>query len=77
LPETIDMGFIIAATLAAFLVGLSKGGLSMVGMLGVPVLALTMPPLQATALLAPIYVASDMVGVYLYRHRFSGRNLAF
>ena len=76
MPETIDVGFIIAATLAAFFVGLSKGGLSMVGMLGVPVLALTMPPLQATALLAPIYVASDMVGVYLYRHRFSGRNLA-
>ncbi|WP_062227095.1 sulfite exporter TauE/SafE family protein [Aureimonas frigidaquae] len=76
MPVDISTAFILAAGLAAFAVGLSKGGLSMIGMLGVPILALVMPPLHATALLAPIYVASDMVGVYLYRHRYSRRNLA-
>ncbi|NBO21212.1 MAG: sulfite exporter TauE/SafE family protein, partial [Rhodobacteraceae bacterium] len=36
--------FWAAAGLAAVLVGMAKGGLPMVGMLGVPVLALVIPP---------------------------------
>jgi uncharacterized protein len=64
------------AALAALCVGLAKGGLPVVGMLSVPILALVMPPLQAAALILPIYVISDMVGIYLYRHAFSRRNLA-
>lgn len=65
-----------AVAFAALLVGLSKGGLAMVAMLAVPMLSLVMPPLAAAALLLPIYIASDMVGVWLYRRRFSRRNLA-
>ena len=68
--------FLITAAFASLLVGLSKGGLPLVAMLAVPILALAMPPLAAAALLLPIYVASDVVGVYLYRRRFSRRNLA-
>jgi len=60
---------------AAFLVGLSKGGLPMIGMLAVPLMALVMPPLQAAMLLLPIYVASDLVGIWLYRHAFSRTHL--
>lgn len=67
---------IVTATVAAFLVGLSKGGLASVGMLAVPLMALVMSPVTAAALLLPIYVISDMVGLYLYRGDFSGRNLA-
>lgn len=67
---------IATATVAAFLVGLSKGGLASVGMLAVPLMALVMSPVTAAALLLPIYVISDMVGLYLYRGDFSGRNLA-
>ena len=68
--------FLICAGLAAIFIGLSKGGVPMIGMLGVPVLALAMPPLRAAALLLPIYVITDMFGLLAYRREFSARNLA-
>ena len=43
--------FFVIAGAAAFLVGASKGGLPMVGALGVPLLALVMSPVAAAALL--------------------------
>lgn len=67
--------FVIAAT-AAFLVGASKGGLPMVGALGVPLLALVMSPVAAAAMLLPVYIVSDMVGLWAYRKDYSPRNLA-
>lgn len=60
---------------AAFLVGLSKGGLPAIGMLAVPLLSLLMSPVQAAVLLLPIYVISDVVGVWLYRRNYSAPNL--
>lgn len=70
-----DPGLLLAAELAAVFVGMSKGGLPVMGMLGVPVLSLAMSPVTAAALLLPIYIVSDVVGLYLYRREFSGRNL--
>jgi len=67
--------FIVIAGLSAFLVGASKGGLPMVGVLGVPLLALVMPPVAAAALLLPVYIVSDMVGLWAYRKEYSARNL--
>lgn len=64
------------AVLAAGLVGLSKGGLPVVGMLAVPVLALVMSPVAAAGLLLPVYVVSDAFGLYAWRHAFDRRNLA-
>lgn len=61
--------------LAAFLVGLSKGGLPAVAMLSVPILSLHMSPLIAAVLLLPIYVLSDIVSVWLYRREFSLENI--
>lgn len=68
--------FLSVAVFAAFLVGLSKGGLPSVGTLAVPLMALVISPVTAAALLLPIYVISDMFGLYLYRRHFSARNLA-
>lgn len=68
--------FWILAVLAAGLVGLGKGGLPVVGMLAVPVLALVMHPVAAAGLLLPVYVVSDMFGLYAYRHAFDRRVLA-
>ncbi len=70
----IDTPFLMAS-LAALLVGLSKGGLPTIGMLGVPILSLVMPPMQAVVILLPIYVISDLVSVWLYRKHFSAINL--
>ena len=71
-----DLTFLLAALPAAFLVGLSKGGLPIVGMLGVPILALVVSPVQAAGLLLPIYVVSDWFGLWAYRREYDRRNLA-
>jgi len=71
---TFDALFFLAG-LAAFLVGLSKGGLPAVGMLAVPILSLVMSPVKAAVLLLPIFVISDIAGVWLYRHVYSAPNL--
>lgn len=65
-----------AAALSSLLVGMSKGGVPTVGTLAVPLLALAMPPVAAAALLLPIFIASDVVAVWLYRRDYSARNLA-
>lgn len=67
--------FFFLAGLAAFLVGLSKGGLPAVGMLAVPLLSLLMSPVKAAVLLLPIFVISDVMGMWLYRRDFSAVNL--
>jgi uncharacterized protein len=67
--------FFMAAVPAAIMVGLSKGGLPMVGMLGVPILSLSVSPVRAAAILLPIFVVTDMVGLWAYRREFDRRNL--
>ncbi len=62
-------------TVAAFCIGLSKGGLPGVGMIAVPLLALTMSPIKAAILVLPIFILSDLVAVYLYRSSFDKSNL--
>lgn len=66
------------AVLASVFVGMGKGGLPVVGMLSVPVLALVpgMSPVTAAGLMLPLYVVSDMFGLYAYRHAFDRRVLA-
>ena len=75
--QTTDPGLVlfIVAALAALLVGLSKGGLTMAGALGTPLLATVMSPVKAAALLLPIFVVSDWFGLYAYRRHFDRRNL--
>lgn len=67
--------FYAAALVAAVLVGASKGGLPVVGMLGVPVLALATSPVHAAGLLLPIFVVTDVFGLWVYRREFDRRNL--
>src|SRR5262245_28997072 len=70
-----DPTFFAVAALAALLIGLSKGGLSMVGVLGTPLLALVISPVKAAAILLPIYVVSDMFGLWAYRREYERRVL--
>lgn len=65
--------FWLLAILAAIFVGMSKGGLPMAGAVAVPLLALTISPVTAAGLLLPVYVVSDMFGLYAYRHEFNKR----
>ncbi len=70
-----SLAFLFLAALAALLVGLSKGGLSMAGALGTPLLATVISPVKAAALLLPLFVVSDWFGLYAYRREFDKRNL--
>jgi len=65
------------AMLAAIAVGLSKGGLAMVGIISVPLMSLVMSPVQAAGLLLPVYVVSDLGGLYAFRRDFDARVLAY
>lgn len=71
-----DVWYWVAALVAAGLVGMGKGGVPVVGMLGVPVMALVMSPVLAAGLLLPVYVLSDIFGLYAYRHAYDRRVLA-
>lgn len=68
--------FWVAAIAAALFVGGSKGGLPMIALLSVPTMSLVMSPMQGAALLLPVYIVSDVFGVWIYRHSYSRRNLA-
>ena len=68
--------FWVLAVVASALVGMSKGGLPVVGMLSVPILSLVISPVVAAGLLLPIYVISDMFGLYAYRRAFDKRLVA-
>jgi uncharacterized protein len=72
----IELGFAIAAVLATFFVGLSKGGMQVTGMLATPILSLQIDPLRAAAILLPVFIISDAVGVWTFRKRYDARNLA-
>jgi uncharacterized protein len=71
-----DIWFWAAAVVAAALVGMGKGGVPIVGMLAVPVMALVMNPVMAAGMLLPVYVVSDVFGLYAYRKEFDRRVLA-
>ncbi|TMJ05991.1 MAG: sulfite exporter TauE/SafE family protein [Alphaproteobacteria bacterium] len=70
-----DPAFLAAAFFAVLLVGLAKGGFSGIGMAATPLLALTMPPLQALAILLPILMMQDVISVWWYRHDWDPWNV--
>jgi len=70
-----DPVFLLAAVVAVTLLGLSKGGLTGLGMAATPLLALTVPPLQAAAILLPILLVQDVISVWTYRRDWSASNL--
>lgn len=70
-----DPVFYYVAIPAVLLMGLGKGGFAGVGILGLPLLALVIPPLQAVAIILPILMVQDIVGVWAFRKDFSRINL--
>lgn len=67
------MAFWSLACLAAFCVGLSKGGAPAFGSLAVPVLSLIISPFMAAGLLLPVFLFSDVFGVWTYRKSINWR----
>jgi uncharacterized protein len=73
---TPEMMFYSLAAIASFMVGASKGGLPLIGILAVPIMSLVISPVVAAGLLLPIYIVSDMYGLWIYRKEFDVRNIA-
>ena len=71
-----EMQFYLAAVPAVILFGLSKGGFSGLGSLAMPMMSLVASPVRAAAILLPILIVQDWVGVWAFRRDFSPRNLA-
>jgi len=70
-----DPVFLVTALIAVVLVGLAKGGFSGIGMAATPLLALSMPPLQAVAILLPILMMQDVISVWWYRRDWDAWNV--
>jgi uncharacterized protein len=67
--------FYLAAVPAVILMGLSKGGLSGLGLLALPLMALVVSPVQGAAIMLPILMVQDVVTVWVYRHSWDRRNV--
>lgn len=71
-----DPWFYVVAVPAMVILGLSKGGFSSAGMLTVPIMALTISPVQAAGITLPILVLSDLIAVIAYWGVFDRRTIA-
>jgi uncharacterized membrane protein YfcA len=65
-----DPVFYIVASIAVILVGIAKGGFAGLGAASMPILVLVMDPVPAAAMLLPILIVQDVVGVWAFRHSF-------
>ena len=70
-----DATFYAAAIPAVTLLGLSKGGFAGIGMLALPLMALAISPVKAAAIMIPILLVQDALGVWMYRKTWDTRNL--
>lgn len=72
-----DLAFYLFAIPAVLLIGLAKGGFTGLGALGMPLMALGIDdPVKAAAILLPILIAQDVVGVLAFRKSWDGSVLA-
>ncbi len=71
-----DPTFYIAAVPAVVLAGLSKGGFGGgIALLGVPIMALVISPVQAAAIMLPILILMDVISLIAWRGVYDRRSL--
>lgn len=71
-----DPWFYATSIPAVALIGLSKGGFGgNLALIGVPLMALVMSPVQAAAIMLPILVVMDMVSLWTWHGRRDGATL--
>jgi uncharacterized membrane protein YfcA len=69
----LDWHFYALAIPAVLMLGLSKGGFAGIGALSLPMLAFVISPVQAAAILLPILIVQDVVGVWAFRRTVDWR----
>ena len=67
--------FWLAAVIAVIITGISKGGFGGLGLLAVPLMALTISPVQAAGIMLPILIVMDWVGIWAYRKHWDKKVL--
>ena len=72
-----DPVFWMVAALAVILVGLGKGGFAGLGSASMPLMTLVIDPISAAAILLPLFIVQDAVGVWAFRKHYDGRILAW
>ena len=65
-----DPLFYALAVPGVILMGLAKGGFAGVGAMAMPLMALAVSPVQAAAILLPILIVQDVVGVWAFRREW-------
>ena len=71
-----DPWFYAVAIFAVVLTGIAKGGIGAAGGFSVPVLSLVISPIQAAAIMLPILILMDVIGVYAYRRNWDRATMA-
>jgi len=59
--------FWVTAVIAVIITGISKGGFGGLALLAVPLMALTISPIQAAGIMLPILIVMDWVSLWAYR----------
>ncbi|KQN81091.1 sulfite exporter TauE/SafE family protein [Sphingomonas sp. Leaf62] len=72
-----DPFFYALAVPAVLMLGLAKGGFSGMGALSLPMLALAVNPVRAAAILLPILIVQDVVGIWAFRRTIDWRVIAW
>ena len=72
----IDPWFYVAATVAVLIVGIAKGGFGGgIGVIGVPLMAMSVSPAQAAAIMLPILMVMDALALRAYWRLWDTDNL--
>src|SRR6266852_2516066 len=74
-PVITDPLFYLLSVVAVILLGISKGGFLGLGVMSLPLMSLSVPPLQAAAIILPTMLAQDVLTVWTYRRDWSAWNL--
>lgn len=72
-----DVLFYCVAAIAVILVGLGKGGFAGLGAAAMPILTLVIDPISAAAILLPLFIVQDAVGVWAFRRTVDWTILAW
>jgi uncharacterized membrane protein YfcA len=73
----IDWHFYALAIPAVMLLGLAKGGFAGMGALSLPLLAFAIDPVRAAAIMLPVLIVQDVVGVWAFRRTVDWRLLGW
>jgi uncharacterized protein len=72
-----DPIFYCVAAIAVILVGLGKGGFAGLGSASMPIMTLVIDPISGAAILLPLFIVQDAVGVWAFRKSVDWRILGW